>query len=126
MQTWSPWVRQPRSVVLLHSGWAWTWLRGLAGGETAIELVTMIGTDRVGPFLAGHIPVNSQFQTVVDGRGGFIMKVLKSARHGYDLKSSFEGFEQAGTCARREELTLGNPLPPIPVREAIIWPKNYQ
>lgn len=57
----------------------------------------MIGTDRVGPFLAGRVPVNSQFQTVVDGTGGFIMKVLKNARHGYDLKSSFEGFEQAGT-----------------------------
>lgn len=69
----------------------------MAGGETAIELVTMIGTDRVGPFLAGRVPVNSQFQTVVDGTGGFIMKVLKNARHGYDLKSSFEGFGQAGT-----------------------------
>lgn len=31
------------------------------------------------------MPVDSQFQAVGDGKGGFIMKVLKNARHGYDL-----------------------------------------
>lgn len=38
--------------------------------EKPIELVTMIGTDRSGTLLGRTYSRNSQFQTVVDGRGG--------------------------------------------------------
>lgn len=41
--------------------------------------------------------VDSQFQAVLGGRGNFVTKVLKNARRGYDMKSLFEGFEQART-----------------------------